>query len=925
MLTAKIDTYFRELTGYPAPREFQRQAIARLWERKNVLLRAPTGSGKTETAIAPFLFSKLETPTDAGFPNKLIYVVPLRTLANSLRDRVRDELVELWLQAHPLKRSLAVTLQTGENPEDPRFEGDIVFCTIDQLASSFLNIPYSVGRGSANVNAGSVFSSYLVFDELHLLDPDRSFATVLKLLSQVQGVVPYLLMTATLTEKLAASIREEIGDYSGKHSLELVDVLEGDLQAIEAGRKRTFTAIPEPLSARVILDDIQKRDRKRAIVICNQVGLAQDLYRDLQALASNANLSITLLHSRFLPEDRAEKEAKLLDVFGKDWRDRDDGTCHVLIATQVIEVGLNITCEVMHVQLCPANALLQRAGRCARFRNESGEVHVYRKIQTEKSEFARTDEADEEASPEETECSFLPYQKETCEETWRVLQEDANLDSVGFATEQGWIDRVHKRESDREVQRRQENRLEFEQRFEDAIFRGDRSAARRLIRFIDNRNVYVWEEEPIIDGEEPQFDPAQLQPFSLPVTMLCNVWRKSLANELGIEWLFKRVVNPQERRRSSPRDKREETYERPTLGKIEKSSDRVGSYSDLVSSFALVVNPRYAYYGSEVGFRISLEEEEPGNFTSRQRGDRTQKSQYQYHMDTYLGHLGRMWTCWFEPFSTEVQRNGQPERVIYQSVREELLEEGGRFLQQKIFPRATRNDCRSLFEILVFLAIFTHDLGKLQQEWQNVMKGWQEIADSEFNHRTRHNWPSLLLAHTDYDPSNPTMKQRYDEYMAKYRRPPHAIESAFLAWEILEPLRKPILETHFQANPAQSDGIFGTIVMAAGRHHSAWTNGWELSDVAQKEEITLHEAAGEAIAQTWKRLSPRLLKSLPEGFPLSSETLALQDTIADKKIFTTDVLKLDLFDPDRLEYQQLYALVVRALRLCDMRSVQLGT
>jgi CRISPR-associated endonuclease/helicase Cas3 len=78
------------------------------------------------------------------------------------------------------------------------------------MLSSFLNIPYSVGRGSANVNAGAIFASYLVFDELHLLDPDRSFATVLKVLEQVKGISPFLLMTATLTDELAAQIKRVI-------------------------------------------------------------------------------------------------------------------------------------------------------------------------------------------------------------------------------------------------------------------------------------------------------------------------------------------------------------------------------------------------------------------------------------------------------------------------------------------------------------------------------------------------------------------------------------------------------------------------------------------------------------------------------------------------------------------------------------------
>ena len=203
-----IDESFKTLVGFPL-RNFQRVTILKILNRQDVLLRAPTGSGKTETAIAPFLFAKA---LQRNFPNKLIYVVPLRTLANSLRQRVEEKLVRDWEAFSQPSRPLVVTLQTGENPEDPRFEGDIVFCTIDQMLSSFLNIPYSVGRGSANVNSGAIFASYLVFDELHLLDPERSFATVLKVLEQVKGISPFLLMTATLTDELATQIKRIIDD-----------------------------------------------------------------------------------------------------------------------------------------------------------------------------------------------------------------------------------------------------------------------------------------------------------------------------------------------------------------------------------------------------------------------------------------------------------------------------------------------------------------------------------------------------------------------------------------------------------------------------------------------------------------------------------------------------------------------------------------
>jgi CRISPR-associated endonuclease/helicase Cas3 len=55
----QINPLFQTLTNFP-PRQFQQQTIAHLLNRQDVLLRAPTGSGKTETADRPF--SLRQTP-----------------------------------------------------------------------------------------------------------------------------------------------------------------------------------------------------------------------------------------------------------------------------------------------------------------------------------------------------------------------------------------------------------------------------------------------------------------------------------------------------------------------------------------------------------------------------------------------------------------------------------------------------------------------------------------------------------------------------------------------------------------------------------------------------------------------------------------------------------------------------------------------
>lgn len=149
--------------------------------------------------------------------------------------------------------------------------------------------------------------------------------------------------------------------------MEIVRVEDSDLQEIEGNRCRTFRAVSQPLTADATLNDIHSHQRRRVIVICNTVSQSQGLFRDLEELDRDGELNITLLHSRFLPEDRAKKETALKEKFAQDWRKHDNGTCYVLISTQVIEAGMNITCEVMHTHLCPMNSLLQRAGRCARF------------------------------------------------------------------------------------------------------------------------------------------------------------------------------------------------------------------------------------------------------------------------------------------------------------------------------------------------------------------------------------------------------------------------------------------------------------------------------------------------------------------------------------------------------------------------------
>ena len=162
----------------------------------------------------------------------------------------------------------------------------------------------------------------------------------------------------------------------------------------------------------------------------------------------------------------------------------------ILVATQVIEVGLDISCENLHTELAPASAILQRAGRCARFENESGMVRIYHVP-------SKTDNSS----------NYAPYDKEICEATMAAFQE-RNGEVLGFVAEQEIVNEVH-RESDVKILAGIESRP-IRNRISETISGQELGLARELIRDNDSRTLLVHNDP---EGEFPK--PFRVEGFSL--------------------------------------------------------------------------------------------------------------------------------------------------------------------------------------------------------------------------------------------------------------------------------------------------------------------------------------------------------------------------------------------------------------------------
>ena len=95
----------------------------------------------------------------------------------------------------------------------------------------------------------------------------------------------------------------------------------------------------------------KSKQASSTLVVCNHVPTAQEVYNKLKGEVSDTKL----LHSRFTRRDRNEKENELGKNLPK-----------ILVATQVVEVSLDLSFKQAFTEPAPIDALVQRMGRVNR-------------------------------------------------------------------------------------------------------------------------------------------------------------------------------------------------------------------------------------------------------------------------------------------------------------------------------------------------------------------------------------------------------------------------------------------------------------------------------------------------------------------------------------------------------------------------------
>ena len=347
------------------PRKYQLHVLG----RGGGYFRLPTGDGKTETSL-------LATPDDTP---KLIYSLPTITTTEAMRRRFEkifgEEMVSF---AHSLLFLSLYYKGELDSKLIHRYAMKPLFVsTVDQILLAFLNYPRFPIREFA------LRGAHWIIDEIHAYTP----YTLSLILQGIDYATKHLgarvtVMSATLPRPL-----EEELEKIGLHEL----LPFSNVRERYSSKRRVAVDVRDEGLLEVI-DDISTEAGK-VLVVANTVSRAREIYEELKTKRGD----VYLFHSRFINRDKREK-MKLVEKI-------DSG---ILVATQVVEVSLDIDYDVLYTESAPIDALIQRFGRVNRRGLKRGRAHIFQP---------------------EGKRPYLPYDKKAYKEAHALLGELEGIES----------------------------------------------------------------------------------------------------------------------------------------------------------------------------------------------------------------------------------------------------------------------------------------------------------------------------------------------------------------------------------------------------------------------------------------------------------------------------------------------------------------
>ena len=315
-------------------------------------VKAGCGTGKT---LAGYMWAAKNHPT-----RRLYFCYPTTgTATEGFKDYLYEPDVKADLFHSRRDVDFEIILNTGRDAKNADADAAIRIDSLDAWSTPIVACTVDTVLGIVQNNKRGLFAwpalaqSAFVFDEIHAYD-DRLFGALLRFLRDLPGL-PSLLMTASLPEAREEALRAVLKEYRG---IDLIPIA-GPTALEELPRYRKVDCRLTTIRLPLVRETLNKGGK--VLWVCNTVKRVMD------AADRTSDCDPLIYHSRFKYEDRVHRHKAVIDAFDPK---KNAGNA-LAICSQVAEMSLDLSADLLVTDRATVPALIQRLGRLNR-RAKSG-------------------------------------------------------------------------------------------------------------------------------------------------------------------------------------------------------------------------------------------------------------------------------------------------------------------------------------------------------------------------------------------------------------------------------------------------------------------------------------------------------------------------------------------------------------------------
>jgi len=333
-------------------------------EKSDIILHAPTGSGKTEASLS-WVYANQS-------PNaRLFYLLPYTASINAMVLRLKKifeiDGVERVTALH--SKTLDFFYQQLEDEDSNNEKTPIEKAALARSKKSLsyeLFYPVKVATlhqilKTSLKGKGWEMALYDYKNALFIIDEFHTYDALLTglLLASIQLFrklfnAKFFFMSATIPDFMLDLVIVKVFDGDKSKLLRPDPLFESDKAILDRKRHKLFCMSKKSIKDSYAEINNYLKEGKSVLIIVNNVKTSQIIFEEL-----NFSGLVKLLHSGFHKKDRTEIEKSIIS-------DDVSKRPQLLIATQAVEVSLDIDYDIAFIEKAPIDALIQRLGRVNR-------------------------------------------------------------------------------------------------------------------------------------------------------------------------------------------------------------------------------------------------------------------------------------------------------------------------------------------------------------------------------------------------------------------------------------------------------------------------------------------------------------------------------------------------------------------------------